>query len=263
MSTAEQTQPVTTTGHQRAMVGDQRLGVIHQGGRHVFGFAATFYGIWDESAPGEPVERFPATAAGRADAWRRYQELDPAAAEIDPVSIGFPAPPAVEQRRSRRVWIATGVLVVVVVVAVVALFASKSGPKSSGSGGGTATGAGHQAQITVAGASETLNQQSFKAIGIGVSLYPEIKAKWTSSSTTLAVDINIPQVGDNVTGRSTRNSVTIISNGTTYASTSGECTVTLKAFSSDSMSGSFDCTGVPSSAGTGTVDANGTFGAST
>src|SRR5207237_4127101 len=58
VSTTEQTQPVTTTGHQRAMVGDQRLGVIHQGGRHVFGFAATFYGIWDESAPGEPVERF-------------------------------------------------------------------------------------------------------------------------------------------------------------------------------------------------------------
>lgn len=262
MSTTEQTQPVSATGHQRATVGDQRLGVIHQGSRYVFGYAATFYGIWDESAPGEPVERFPATATGRADGWRRYQEVEPASSDIDPVSVGFPPPAVAEERRSRRTWIATGVLVGVVVIAVVALFASRAGNRSTGPGGGTAGGAGRRAQVTIAGASETLDQQSFKAVGIGISLYPEIKATWSSSSSSLAFDINIPQVGENATGRSTRNSVVITSNGTKYTSTSGECTITLKGFSSTSMSGSFTCTAVPSSTGTGTVDANGTFGAS-
>jgi hypothetical protein len=266
VSTTEQTQPVTTTGHQRVSVGDQRLGVIHQGSRYVFGFAATYYGIWDDSAPGEPVERFPATAAGRSDAWRRFEELDPAAAEVDPVSIGFPAPAVAEQRRSRRVALVTGTLAAVVVIAVVAVVASKSGKKPAASSGGHATGTGHQAQVTLSGAassSETLDQQSFKANGVGISLYPEIKATWASSATTVAFDINLPQVGDNVTGQSTKNSVKITSNGTTYTSTNGECTITLKDFSSTGMSGSFDCTGVPSPAGgTATLDAKGTFGAS-
>ena len=265
MSTTEQAQAVTTTGHERARVGDQRLGVIHQGSRYVFGFASSFYGIWDESAPGEPVERFPATLAGRQDAWRRYQELDPAAADIDPVSIGFAAPPAAEQKRSRRAWIVTGILVGVVVIAVVAIVAAKGGKKASAGGGGAATGQGHQAQVTLSGgasSSETLNQQSFRALGVGVSLYPEIKASWNSSSTTLAFDIQIPQVGENDTGHATRTTVNITANGTTYQSQNGECTITLKQFDSDGMTGSFTCTAVPATSGTTTLDAKGTFGAS-
>jgi hypothetical protein len=253
-------------GHMRARVGDQRLGVIHHGSRYVFGYAATFYGVWDESAPGEPVERFPATLAGRQDAWRRYQELEPAAADIDATAVGFAPPPAAEQGRSRRAWIVTSVLVGVVVIAAVAVLASRSGTKTAGGAGGVATGAGHQASVTLssAGASQTLDQQRFRAIGIGVSLYPEVKATWAGSGTTLLFDINIPQVGDNDTGTQTKNTLVLTSNGTTYRSTAGECTITLKDLSADGISGSFTCTGVPATSGTetSTIDARGTFGAS-
>jgi hypothetical protein len=254
----------TITGHERARVGDERLGVIHQGSRYVFGYASTFYGIWDESDPARPVERFPTTAEGRTAAWERYRELDAGAADVDPVSIGFPPPPVQEARRSRRAWIIAGILVAAVVIAVVAVVASGSGKKEASTSPGTA-GGGSKAHVDVTGGTpvtEDLTGKMFAPKGLD-SLYPSVDASWSGSQTLLRVHLLQPHDGENPTGRATQNELDLTVNGVAFNSTAGECEITLKGdVTEDGMSGSFTCTQVPPS-GSGTpIDAKGTFSAS-
>ncbi len=48
----------------------------HSGTRYLLGYGADFFGIWDRQDPSAPVERFPRTDDGWAQAWRRYTQIE-------------------------------------------------------------------------------------------------------------------------------------------------------------------------------------------
>jgi hypothetical protein len=54
----------------------------HTGTRYLLGYGADFFGIWDRNAPEQPVERFPRTDDGWAQAWRRYTQIETNYAEV-------------------------------------------------------------------------------------------------------------------------------------------------------------------------------------
>jgi hypothetical protein len=54
----------------------------HSGTRYLLGYGEGFYGIWDRESPATPLERFPRTDAGWADAWRRYTSIETRYAEV-------------------------------------------------------------------------------------------------------------------------------------------------------------------------------------
>ena len=63
--------------------GDDRvLRYTHSGSRYLLGYGDGFYGIWDRERPSTPVERFPRTDQGWADAWRRYTAIETRYAEV-------------------------------------------------------------------------------------------------------------------------------------------------------------------------------------
>lgn len=49
----------------------------HSGYRHVLGYGADFFGIWDRQRPEAPSERFPRTDDGWRQAWTRFAGLEP------------------------------------------------------------------------------------------------------------------------------------------------------------------------------------------
>ena len=49
----------------------------HTGHRYLLGYDASDFGIWDRTAPGGPVERFPRSDDGWSQAWQRYASLEP------------------------------------------------------------------------------------------------------------------------------------------------------------------------------------------
>lgn len=54
----------------------------HTGQRYLLGFGQTFFGIWDRQSPAAPIERFPRTDEGWAQAWRRYTQIESHFAEV-------------------------------------------------------------------------------------------------------------------------------------------------------------------------------------
>jgi hypothetical protein len=54
----------------------------HSGYRHVLGYGADFFGIWDRQSPSIPSERFPRTDDGWRQAWMRFAALEPNAAAV-------------------------------------------------------------------------------------------------------------------------------------------------------------------------------------
>jgi len=60
--------PVPETGNVR---------YTHSGYRHVLGYGADYFGIWDRQAPTSPTERFPRTDEGWRQAWTRFAALEP------------------------------------------------------------------------------------------------------------------------------------------------------------------------------------------
>lgn len=52
------------------------LQYTHSGSRYLLGYGQTFFGIWDRQSPGTPVERFPRSDEGWAQAWRRYAQIE-------------------------------------------------------------------------------------------------------------------------------------------------------------------------------------------
>jgi hypothetical protein len=54
----------------------------HSGQRYLLGYGRTFFGIWDRQSPQAPVERFPRTDDGWAQAWRRYTQIEQHYAEV-------------------------------------------------------------------------------------------------------------------------------------------------------------------------------------
>jgi hypothetical protein len=67
--------PATTPG--APATGDSAaVKYTHTGTRYLLGYGADFFGIWDRQSPAEPVERFPRTDDGWAQAWRRYTQIE-------------------------------------------------------------------------------------------------------------------------------------------------------------------------------------------
>jgi len=62
----------------------------HVGFRFMLGHGPDFYGIWDASAPGPPVSRFPKTPEAWQEAWRTFNSWEPQARSI----AAAPPPPA-------------------------------------------------------------------------------------------------------------------------------------------------------------------------
>jgi hypothetical protein len=72
---------MATTGPQPAASetaagDDEALRYTHSGTRYLLGYGTAFFGIWDRQDPSRPVERFPRTDEGWADAWRRYTQIE-------------------------------------------------------------------------------------------------------------------------------------------------------------------------------------------
>jgi hypothetical protein len=67
----------------------------HSGYRHVLGYGADFFGIWDRQKPETPLERYPRTDDGWRDAWIRFSALEPRAVEVAATPAGQAAPAAV------------------------------------------------------------------------------------------------------------------------------------------------------------------------
>jgi Domain of unknown function (DUF4328) len=65
----------------------------HSGFRYVLGYGRDFFGIWGRDQPGQPVERYPRTDQGWAQAWNRFNAMEPQAVEVpeQPSSAGAPA----------------------------------------------------------------------------------------------------------------------------------------------------------------------------
>jgi hypothetical protein len=61
---------------------DAVLQYTHSGTRYLLGYGRTFFGIWDRQNPATPVERFPRTDDGWAQAWRRYTQIENNFAEV-------------------------------------------------------------------------------------------------------------------------------------------------------------------------------------
>ena len=75
----------------RPAIGDEAQQFSHSGERYLLGYGTDFFGIWDRSAPGGPVRRFPRTDDGWREAWLAYVGMEPHRAEV---GIGAVAPGA-------------------------------------------------------------------------------------------------------------------------------------------------------------------------
>jgi hypothetical protein len=58
------------------------LQYTHTGTRYLLGYGQTFFGIWDRQNPATPVERFPRSDDGWAQAWRRYTQIENSFTEV-------------------------------------------------------------------------------------------------------------------------------------------------------------------------------------
>jgi hypothetical protein len=56
---------------------DEALQFTHSGERYLLGYGTDFFGIWDRSAPGPPVTRFPRTDDGWRAAWLQFVGTEP------------------------------------------------------------------------------------------------------------------------------------------------------------------------------------------
>lgn len=65
-----------------ARVGEGALRFSHSGHRHILGYGADFFGIWDREQTGGPVFRFPRTDEGWNEAWNRFAALEPRGMEV-------------------------------------------------------------------------------------------------------------------------------------------------------------------------------------
>jgi len=77
------TQPIGTAGTTQTAgpsapipTAETKIEFTHTGTRYLLGYGTDHFGIWDRNAPQEPIERFPRSDQGWADAWRRYTSLE-------------------------------------------------------------------------------------------------------------------------------------------------------------------------------------------
>jgi hypothetical protein len=249
---------------------DRPLGVIHSGGRYLYGFGPNSYGSWDAANEGPPAEEFPATKQGRLDGWRRYVELEPAAQNIPPDQSPVKEELEEVEVRSRRGGILVGggiaLLLIIGLVVFVLTRSKEAGP--GGGGGGSVTGpkVTHLDVTDATGAvtlSEDLTQKSFSPPGQGFTRH--MIATWSGAQSKLKFDFDDPSPGEYTTSLLPRVYQLEISftppGGTELAlrSRAGECTVKIDTADTNALSGSFTCTGVTPQGSDQTVDLKGTF----
>jgi hypothetical protein len=63
-------------------VGEGALRFSHSGERYILGYGGDFFGIWDRTAPGGPVVRFPRNDEGWNNAWNQFTAMEPRAYEV-------------------------------------------------------------------------------------------------------------------------------------------------------------------------------------
>jgi hypothetical protein len=249
---------------------DRPLGVIHSGGRYLYGFGPNSYGIWDAAGNGAPVEEFPATKQGRLDGWRRYVELEPAAQRIPADQAPVREEREEVETRSRRGGILVGggiaLALIIGLVAFLATRPDETGPADTG--GGPITGP-TETHVDITGAitlSEDLKQTKFQPPREGFS-NRHMVASWQGAQTKIDFDFDDPTPGDYTTGQLPRlrklEFVFTPPGGTevNVRSVQGECQVKIAHADTAALSGSFECTGItpPGSETEETIDIKGTF----
>lgn len=246
---------------------DHPLGIIHAGSRYDYGYGPDYYGIWDKQAPGSPVERFPLSDDARTVGWDRYVRLEPSAEGVDIRPINPPWIDQMNTKASKRGrWIVVGALLAFVGVMVGLLVVKNTG--AGGSGGSGIVAAGSKARIEVTSpvvVSQDLTAETFEARGFD-SLNPSMDATWKSidGNMTLTLSMDTPRVGEVTTKDNPKTRLQIeVTGQPTFLSRRGECTLTFGQVDDANLAGSFTCVGVPAVGGEGTLDASGTFAATT
>jgi hypothetical protein len=261
---------------------DRPLGVIHSGGRYLFGFGPDSYGIWDAANEGPPVEEFPPTKEGRLSGWRRYMELEPSVQTI-PVEQ-HPVREEVEEveTRSRRGGLLIGGGIALLLVIGLIVFAlTRSSSTGPGGGGGSEVTGPKTTHMDITGSmtlSEDLKQKTFSPPGQGFTRH--MIATWAGAQTKLKFDFDDPTPGDYTTGQlprlrrldftftptspsSTPSGASSTPTGSpspvTITSVGGECQVKVNNADSNALSGSYTCTGLKIPGSDQTVDIKGTF----
>jgi hypothetical protein len=248
---------------------DRPLGVIHSGGRYLYGFGPDSYGIWDAANEGAPVEEFPATKQGRHEGWRRYLELEPAAQKIPPEQMPVREEQEEIEARPRRggILIGGGIALALIIGLVVFLGTRSDEAGPGGSGGGPVKGP-TVTHLDVTGAatlSEDLKQTKFQPPAPGFSNRHMI-AEWKGTSSRIKFDFDDPVPGDYTTGQLPRLRVLeffFTPTGATeeihIRSVQGECEVKIEHADTSALSGSYECLGVPFPESEETIDLKGTF----
>jgi hypothetical protein len=265
----------STEDHEKVRIArDRPLGVIHTGSRYAFGFGPDLYGIWDSATSGPPVEQFPPTDQGRQAGWRRYLELEPSASGT---VITTASPDEVwrrevgeKRRRSRRRTLITLAVIALLLVGGGVSLALIGGAATTETKELSAAAKAKKAHVELTGAltvTEDLTQTDFVSTGAGSLIGVSSKGVWKGPTMELTADLHNPEVGTFTTTIITEKTIKFVLSqldGTTVTVTSsrGECKVTLDETQDNGFSGSFECTGLTLPGGTGTVDATGTFGAS-
>ena len=99
-ATATATAAVMPAPEPAAATGETAVRYSHSGYKHVLGYGADFFAIWDRQAPDAPIERFPRTDEGWRDAWLRFSALEPKAVEVAGAAAGAGAAPSSPQTPS-------------------------------------------------------------------------------------------------------------------------------------------------------------------
>jgi hypothetical protein len=255
---------------------DRPLGVIHSGGRYLFGFGPDSYAIWDAAKDGPPVERFPATRQGRTEAWTRYAELEPAVQDLAPDQSPMreDLDEVVEVPSRRRGLLIGGGVALVLIIGLIVFAAtrpSNEGAKGS-SNGGTAAGP-TKAHLDISGSatlSEDLQLKSFTSPGSVLS--GVVRASWEGSKSSLKLALENIATGDFPTTAFPERTVDVTFTGADgskveFKSSAGECTIKIDKQTPSAIEGSFDCTGASPGASPGAsappAGIKGTFAAST
>jgi len=68
----------------------------HTGQRFLLGYGPDYYGIWDRTAPGQPIRRYARSDAGWNEAWRDYSAWEPQNAPVTPPAAQYTPPPAAQ-----------------------------------------------------------------------------------------------------------------------------------------------------------------------
>jgi hypothetical protein len=247
---------------------DRPLGVIHSGGRYLYGFGPSSYGIWDAANEGPPAEEFPATKQGRLEGWRRYVELEPAAQNIPPEQSPVREEREEVELRSRRggILVGGGIALVLIIGLVAFLLTRSGGGGAAGPGDETVTGP-KTTHIDVSGGatlSEDLTKKSFSPPGTGL-IGQYVRAKWEGAQTQLTLSFDGPAPGDYPTSQLPRVHELDISfpaadgSKVQLRSVNAECVIKIVNASSKVISGNFECLGYTPSGADLPVDIKGTF----